>query len=143
MKSKPIFTGVKIGTALCAAVFVAGCVNNPAASSNIIDATIQFDADGCPTAANANLTRTGKPGQRIRFTSDPLKNGNEFNEFVLTFDPFVGRTYESKNGVEITTPLSASSIPSKHGANQTQFKYKFVINAEGCEPIDPMIIIDR
>jgi hypothetical protein len=143
MRRIDIFKQVKVVGLMLALSAVAACANAGVSPPNgVINATVEFGTDGCPTAVNENLTSTGKSGQRIIFTSNPLMTGDRYNDFQLTFDPFVGRPYKSNKAVLRTQPLSGMSTPSKHKTGQTKFDFKYVINAEGCEPIDPRIIID-
>lgn len=121
-----------------------GCANIEAsAAAKTIDVTIEFDSNGCPTSANMNLLSRGAPRDKLLFTSNPLKTGDKYNEFSLTFDPFVGRPYNSNKGVYRSLPLSGKATPSRHNSGQKEFKFKYVINAENCASIDPVVIIDR
>ena len=137
------FKWVKAAGSILLMGLTAGCASSAVAQNSPINATIEFGPDGCPTGANTTLVSQGMPGDRVIFTSNPLKTGDQFNEFELTFDPFVGRSYRSNNGVKRTPPLSRTSTPGRHQAGQTKFTFKYIINAENCAPIDPIIIIDR
>jgi len=141
---------VSVPLILVLLTFISACNNEDeqgmqGVNSNNVPATIHFNSDGCPIDAdiNRNMVAQGTPGQKILFTSSPLKTGDKFNDFELTFDPFAGRTYKSTEGKYLSMPLARQSIPSRTNQNQTEYRYKFVINAEGCDPVDPMIIIDK
>ena len=100
-----------------------------------IPIVISFDAAGCPTSANANLSNSAKPGDKLVFTSSPADQ-----QYSLTFGPFVGKPYNSdSNGTIKTLPLNGKSFATQ--LQQAEFKYS--IYADGCQMIDPKVIIDR
>ena len=106
-----------------------------ATAARDISIVISFDAQGCPTSANANLSHSAKPGDKLIFTSSP-----DNQQYSLTFGPFVGKPYTSNTKGEIKTlPLSKNSF----AANVLKAEFKYSIYATNCAMIDPKIIIDR
>lgn len=123
------------------------CAANGASSSakqedGGVHVKVPFEA-GCPkldTDANdIPAAPKVKPGNKVHFYSDPPKQ-----DFYIAFSPF-HKVLKSGDG-EKQGKLSKRVKPVDDlppAKPNTQDSYTYTVYAEGCDPVDPVIIIDR
>lgn len=118
-----------------AIVIVVGCAPMPR-SPTTHDLRLDFDGAGCPIGAQSGVE--GYVGDRIRFYSSPVGN-----PFTVTFDPFIGRRYQSRSADEDVTspPINPTSLPPKSGSDEETVVFKFSVHALNCPSLDPQVIV--
>jgi len=102
------------------------------------DAQITFDALGCPTAVVPPTIDVSKlAGDKVNWQAvDALGANIDDADFVIYFDPFKGKSLDSKGKGSVTSPKIDSDTP-------TGVEFKYTIVGIGCpsSPLDPRIKI--